>query len=236
MHTDSRSHSGWIPSSGAGVPRLAPLTRLGMFALVATMVFLTQGCIGAIALSLLKPGSPDKLSVASDRDKVKAELGKPIASQSTPDGGRVDTYDYRLDRWSGRSDVKPTDVKPNGIEGKAVEGILLYALGNIVTFGALDLAVSSFLVYHELTTDPRGSVKIAFGPDERVVWIGAPPPYGPPDAAVPLSIGAIRESCRSQDDVKPSDRPVSGGNENLRPSGDGYVRCVARRFAIWGIE
>jgi hypothetical protein len=228
MRSDSRSHSGWILSSGASVPRLAPLTRLGMFAAVAALVFLTQGCIAAIALPLLKGGSPDKLSVASGQKEVKAELGKPIASQSTPDGGRVDTYDYRLNRTGVQSDAK--------FDGQALQGLGYYLLFNIATYGVLDLAVSSYLVYHTLTTDPRNSVKIAFGPDDRVAWIGSPSPYGPPDAAVPLSIGAIRESCRSQGDGSPSDRPVSDGGEYLRPSGDEYVRCVARRFAIWGIE
>lgn len=228
MRSDSRSHSGWILSSGASVPRLAPLTRLGMLATVAALVFLTQGCIAAIALPLLKGGSPDKLSVASGQKEVKAELGKPIASQSTPDGGHVDTYDYRLKRTGAQSDAK--------FDGKAVEGLGYYFLFNLATYGVLDLALSSYLVYHKLTTDPRGSVKIAFGPDDRVAWIGSPPPYGPPDAAVLFSIGAIRDSCRSQDYGEASDRQVSGGGEYLRPSGDAYVTCVARRFAIWGIE
>ena len=227
MRADSRSHSGWIPSSGASVPRLAPLTRLGMLATVAAVLFLTQGCIAAITLPLLKGGSPDKLSVASGPKEVKSELGKPIASQSTPDGGRVDTYDYRLDRTGPLSDAK--------FDGNDLQGLGYYLLFNLATYGALDLALSSYLVYHKLTTDPRSRVKIAFGPDERVVWIGSPPPYGPPDAAVPISIGAIRESCRSQDDGEASDRQVGGG-EYLRPSGDEYVKCVARRFAIWGIE
>ena len=37
MRAGSRSHSGWIPSSGASVPRLAPLTRLGVLATVAAL-------------------------------------------------------------------------------------------------------------------------------------------------------------------------------------------------------
>jgi len=233
MRTDSRSRSGWIPSSSASVPRPAPLTRLGVLATVAALAFLTQGCIAAITLPLLKGSSPDKLSVASGREDVKAELGKPIASQGTPDGGRIDTYDYRLDRADERSEARKF---VGTLDGNAVQGLGYYALFNILTYGALDLALSSYLVYHKLTTDPRSRVKIAFGPDERVAWIGSPPPYGPPDAAVPLSIGAIRESCWPQDDAEPSDRPVRGGDQHLRASGDRYVRCVAHRFAIWGIE
>ena len=72
--------------------------------------------------------------------------------------------------------------------------------------------------------------------DVKIDRPGSRPPYGPPDETVePLSIGAIRESCWSQDEGEPSDHPVRSG-ENLRPSEDPYVRCVARRLAIWGIE
>lgn len=233
MRADSRSHSGLVPSLGESAHRLALLTRLGMFATVAALVFLTQGCIAAIAIPLLKDGSPDKLSVASGRKEVKTELGKPIASQGTPDGGRIDTYGYRIDRAGERSEARKF---VGTLDGNALQGLGYYAVFNILTYGALDLALSSYLVYHKLTTDPRSRVKIAFGPDDRVVWIGAPPPYGPPDAAVPLSIGAIREGCRSQDDAEPSHPLVGGGDEHLRTSGDRYVSCVARRFAIWGIE
>jgi len=209
------------------------MIRLGRLVTVAALVFLTQGCIAAVALPLLKGGSPDKLSVDSGPKEVKAELGKPIASQGTPDGGRVDTYDYRLDRANERSDARKF---VGTLDGTAFQALGYYALFNIVTYGALDLAISSFLVYHKLKTDPRSRVRIAFGPDDRVAWIGSPPPYGPPDAAVPLSIGGIRESCRSQDDADPSDRPVGGGGESPKEPGDRYVKCVARGFAMWGIE
>ena len=232
MRPDSLSPSVSIPWFGRNVPRLASLTRLGMLATMAALVFLTQGCVAALTAPLLKGSNPDKVSVASGQKEVKAELGKPIASQGTPDGGRVDTYDVRFERTGQQRDT----VSLGSVDGKAVQGLFLYALSNIVTFGALDLAVSSFFVYYKLKTDPRGRVKIAFGPDDRVVWIGSPPPYGPLDAAVPLSIGAIREGCRSQADGEPSERRAGAGAEHLSPSGDNYVTCVGHRFAIWGLE
>jgi hypothetical protein len=201
-----------------------------MLVTIAALAFLTQGCIAAIALPLLKDGSPDKLSVASDRKDVKAELGKPIASESTPDGGRVDTYDYR------RLDTADMHIAMFGLHRNAVQGLGYYALLNIVTYGALDLAISSYILYRGLTTIPRSRVKIAFGPDGRLAWIGSPPPYGPPDDAVEIpSIGAIRARCRPQDGYEPSNRTV-GSNENLSPPEDLYVRCVVGGFAVWGIE
>lgn len=209
------------------------MTRLGMLATLATLVFLTQGCIAAVALPLIKGSSPDKVSVASDRKQVKAELGKPIASERTPDGGRVDVFEYRIEGASQQGDTK-FDLK---LDGGALQGLAYYALLNVATFGGLDLAVSSLLVYLKLKTDPRGMVRVAFGPDDRVAWVGSPPPYGPLDGAVPLSVGAMRHGCRTPDDGEPSGRSVGGGGEeNLTAAGDSYVRCVARRFAIWGIE
>ena len=73
--------------------------------------------------------------------------------------------------------------------------------------------------------------------DVKIDRPGSRPPYGPPDDVVePPSIGAIRTSCWAQNDSEPSDHPVIGGRENLSPSEDLYVRCVARRLAIWGVE
>jgi hypothetical protein len=97
------------------------------------------------------------------------------------------------------------------------------------------LFITPYAVY-KWKTHPRSQVKIAFGPDGRLAWIGSPPPYGPPDDAVELpSIGAIRTRCRPQDGYEPSNRTV-GSNENLSPPEDLYVRCVVGGFAVWGIE
>lgn len=183
------------------------------------VILLTEGCSAAI-MSSSWGARPDKLSPGSTLAEVTRELGLPVASQATPDGGRVDTYDYRAYKAAERPSFKD-----------AAE----YVIGTIRTIGLFELFLTPYALYR-VAKLPRSQMQISIGPDDRVVWIGSPPPYGPPDAAVPLSIGAIRESCRSQDDDEPSSRPVSGGDEHLRASGDGYVRCVARRFAIWGIE
>jgi hypothetical protein len=183
------------------------------------VIFLTEGC-GAAIMSSSWGARPDKLSPASTRAEVTSELGRPVASQATPDGGRVDTYDYRAYKAAERPSFKD-----------AAE----YVMVTLRTIGLSELFLTPYALYR-VAKHPRSEMQIAIGPDDRVVWIGSPPPYGPPDTAVPLSIGAIRESCRSQDGGEPSERSIGGGGENLRPSGDRYVRCVARRFAIWGIE
>jgi len=214
---------------GGRVPAGTPMSCL--LATVAASMFLTQGC-GTAILASSWGVRPDTLSVGSGREEVEAKLGRPIGSRTTSDGGRVDTYDHRVYR-AGKPGYWAIWIIPLVAVGL---GSPMAGLWNLLPVGAIAEPFLTPYAVYKLATQPRSQVKIAFGPDDRLGWIGSPPPYGPPDAAVePVSIGEIRERCRAQDDGEPSDRPVTG-EEHLRASANGYVRCVTRRFAIWGIE
>lgn len=215
-------------TSGERAPVGTPMARGSLLATLTALILLSQGC-GAVILSSSWGVRPEMLSVASDREKVEAKLGRPIDSRPTSDGGRVDTYDYRVYKASDRPLLSKEEVR-DFLRARELGAVMLMAYLTVDT-----LFITPYAAY-KWKTHPRSQVKIAFGPDGRLAWIGSPPPYGPPDGAVePPSIGAIRTRCRSQDEHEPSSRQV-GGDENLRPSEDLYVRCVVRGFAIWGIE
>jgi len=212
----------------------SPIASVRVLLIVAASMLMTQGC-GAAMLSSMSWGSrPEKLSVGAGKEDVQAELGRPIASQATPDGGRIDSYEFRVYEQGeglGKGFAKGAALI---VAGREVG--LLYLLGNVLTFGAPEVAITVGYGAYKLATHPRSQVKVAFGSDDRIAWIATAPRYGPPDDALVPSIGAIRQSCWGTENGEPPAPHPGGSGETAGPSGDPYVNCVARRFAIWGIE
>ncbi len=183
-----------------------------------------EGCSSVIAAGGYFGVDPSRLRqelpVGSTREEVEAKLGKPVASRALRDGGRVDTYEYRV-------------RDPQGL-AKAI----IFAELNVLFSWSLGAAEFFFLPYAIATVmKSRGQEILTYGPDDRFWERGAPPPYGPSDDAVePPSVGAIRKGCWSQEQGGRPDHPAGGGGGGVRPAEYMYVECISRLLAIWGIE
>ena len=147
--------------------------RQGIRGMVAVLpLFLLAGCSQLVlAAGRLGTADPSELRVGATRDEVEEALGKPIAAEPTPDGGLIQTYEYR--------------VKSLGKAGIALTALSLYTLGlgEIVT---LPLAIATVADW------PRRHVRVTFGTDGRVVAIGQPtrpPQPPPPDPQFPEACG-----------------------------------------------
>lgn len=232
MHYICRSRMSRIWSSWSRVLcGRFPLASAPAFVIVAVSMLMTQGC-GAMILSSMSWGSrPEKLSVGVGKEEAQAELGRPIASHTTPDGGRIDDYEFRVYQAG-----EGLGAALKGIDGRAIQGLGYYLILNMATFGAPEVAITAGYAAYKLATHPRSRVRIAFGPDNRVAWIALPPRYGPPDDAVvaPPGIEAIRERCRAQGDGQPSER-LAGSGENPSAFAEVSSACVARQLAMWGM-
>ena len=184
-------------------------------------LFIVSGCGSLILAHQYYVGLDAPPSAAFplvvNRKEVEERLGKPASSRALPDGGRVDTYDYTL-------------RDPNWLVTGAVLGSLSAASWGFMEIGFVPMAV------YEVWKN-RHTATFTYGPDDRFVNHGPPPPYGPADNVLdPLSHEDIRERCRSEHPVK--DRDVQGGavKQPLPFRDYAYRDCVVQRLAIWGLE
>lgn len=205
-------------------------TKLVVLAAALGALLLGGGCSSLIYLATSKTGSetPPEVRSGLTSNDVTSKLGKPVAVRPLPDGGQVATYEYRL---PDRGAVQ---------KAKETAGIHLFLWG--AGLGALSVLAEPVLMGMAIhnavinaATPSRGSVILTYGPDGRLLVYGSPPSYGPPeDALEPPSVGALRKSCWSGDRIG-SAAPETGGEEAATEDRE-YVECVARRFAIWGID
>ncbi len=115
--------------------------------------------------------------------------------------------------------------------------------GNLIALAAMDAMtlglMEVFLVpmaLHEARKNRR-TATFTYGPDERLLDHGPPPPYGLADDVVAgLSHGDIRERCRSEHPVERREAETGGSAQPLPFRDHPYQECVVQRLAIWGIE
>ena len=145
----------------------------------------------------------------------------------------MDTYEYRvhragtrpLENWAeGTSSQRPWLVPSPG-------ELLRMGEGGVAVWAVADMLWLTPYAMYKLATHPRGQVKIAFGPDDRVAWIGSPSPYGPPDDALDLSTNEIRATCRSEALADPRDFSGAPGRPPMAPV-DLYFECLVKRLPI----
>ncbi|SRR6266849_4709847 len=204
-------------------------TRLILLAAGLGVLLLSAGCSSLIfyATSLTGSETPPQPRLALTRDDVKAKLGKPLAVTPLPDGGQVATYEYRL--------------RDRAAEGKALDTAAFHLflwkelreLGVVIS--VLAEPVFTGMAIYNAANPSRGQVTFTYGPDGRLLDYGSPPSYGPPEDAVePPSVGAFRKSCWLRDRAGLASVGTGGGEAATEERA--YVECVARRFAIWGID
>jgi len=172
------------------------------------------GCSTAIYYAASRAGheTPPQPHLGLTRDKVDAELRKPIAVTALPDGGQIATYRYR------QRDPKAKEGVGTSVGIHAAIGYLTRGYGWLLISPLVEPVLMGFAI-HTAGHPPHGEVRFTFSPDGQLLDYGGPPSYGPDDPAVEApSVGAIRESCRSYAEER------------------AYVQCVTRRLAIWRID
>jgi len=190
------------------------IRRLALLATTFAVLVCSGGCSTAIYYAASRAGheTPPQPHLGLTRDKVDAELGKPIAVTMLPDGGQIATYRYR------QRDPKAKEGVGTSVGIHVAIGYLTKGYGWLLISPLVEPVLMGFAI-HTAAHPPHGEVQFTFSPDGQLLDYGGPPSYGPDDPAVePPSVGAIREGCRSY------------AEEHA------YVQCVTRRFAIWRID
>jgi hypothetical protein len=193
--------------------------RLASAVSLLGFLLLGAGCSTLIAAASTKLGRDTPVYPShTARHVVEDNLGRPVLATPLPDGGVLATYRYR-----GRVS------QPNVVGGIAAE----IDVGTLRADPRLWLLLQPLLIPTAIGAamytvfDPRyETVTFGFGPDDDLLYVGAPPPYGASDddLAAP-SIGALRKSCGAGPAAR---NPDAAERE--------YVECVTGRFAVWGLE
>ena len=196
--------------------------RFGLAAVVIGLLFAGQGCSALILYHKSSQGidSIRTFPLGSARQQVQAKLGNPISSRALPDGGRMDTYEYV--------------VRNPGIARDA-PGM---AAGSVITLGLTEAVFIPMALYQaHQARESRQTATLTYGPDDRLLAYGPPPPYGPPDDTVEgLSHRYISERCRSEHPMERRAAEAGASRQRLPFPDFPYHECVVRRLAIWGIE
>ena len=122
---------------------------------------LVSGCSIAMALHGKQEPNFEAFEVGSPRKQVEIQLGTPVSTKSTEDGGKEDTYQFEL----GNS--------PNGARAT------LYFYYDLATIGLAEPIFSLIEVFQGHTEESR----ITYDAEDRVVSIQG---YTPPQAAPTL--------------------------------------------------
>lgn len=193
------------------------------------LLFFCSGC-SALILGMASRGdnTPYQIAIGSARDDVEAQLGNPVTVTPLPDGGQVAIYEHRLPAPGARSAAEFA-VKMY-LPGCGAGGCSPLGLGPV-----LEPFVFPYAVY-KATTAPTGKIAFTYSPDGRLLHRDLPPPYGAEEAALgPPTVEDIQQRCRSQGDVEQSESLASDHGREVTHQ-YGYVECITRGFAIWGIE
>jgi len=185
------------------------------------------GCAGLLLHSAGKGDEPRAIPLGSTRDDVVATLGEPVGVVPLPDGGQTAVYAYRLD------DPKMRET------GKTAAGMWLVWVGGYGGAAPVGIFTEPFFlpyaIYKIVRTEargPEGRVTLTFAPDGRLLHLGGPPPYGPPDDSVEQpSLGILRRGCW----MRPGADELRGSVSEVS-EGDRHAQCVSRALAIWGSE
>ncbi len=134
---------------------------IGRTAITAVVVWLSlglAGCSVGMALSGKKDPNLGAFRVGSTRGEAELQLGSPISSVTTPDGGRTDIYEYELGN------------EPSA--GRAIgHGIM-----DVLTLGLWELVGTPI----EGFTGSTHRISIVYGRDDRIIAINQAPVPPPP--------------------------------------------------------
>jgi len=106
-----------------------------------------------------------EIKEGSTRAAVEAKLGKPIRSERTREGGRIDTYEY----------TKPSRPESTNQAGEAFAA-------DLVLFGVPEIIATPVAIYQRLTA-PQARARVYFDPTDHVLWVS--PGGGPPSEPRP---------------------------------------------------
>ena len=194
------------------------MRRLAALAAATALSLACAGCGPAIlarydAIALDSP--PERaFPPGSPRGAIETKLGKPHASRRLPDGSRADSYTYTL-------------RNPEWAKLKWA-----MAVGTVITVGFTEPIWVPWASYEVVRH--RRTVTLRYDADDVLLDHAPFASYGPPDDGLPpLSFDAIRERCRSEEPPAGADSAAVAARPDRAY---GYVACVARRLAIWGIE
>ena len=109
----------------------------------------------------------NEIKEGSIRVAVEAKLGKPIRSERTREGGRIDTYEYEK------------SSRPESTNEAA--GTFAY---DLLTFGVTEIIATPVAIYQRLTA-PQARARIYFDPTDHVLWVS--PGVGPPSEPRPAT-------------------------------------------------
>ncbi len=126
------------------------------------------GCSNAIRSSSVKATDYSSIEVGATRESVESVLSSPIESTSF-DEGKIDTYEY--DRGHPGGGRGPWRITGKGYPGWLTPEIFLVPLIEAV------LVPIEIKQRQQRIAEQKGTMQVTYGPDDRVVAMGAEAPY-----------------------------------------------------------
>ena len=130
---------------------LAWTGRVMLASATLSLLLFNGGC--SIIIAEVGWVDPSEIKEGSTRAAAEAKLGKPIRSERTREGARIDTYEYQKQPQDGHADIAC----------------------DILTLGACEALNVPMAIYMRYTA-PREQVTIYFDVSDHVLWVTPPLP------------------------------------------------------------
>jgi len=130
---------------------LAWTGRVMLASATLSLLLFNGGC--SIIIAEVGWVDPSEIKEGSTRAAAEAKLGKPIRSERTREGARIDTYEYQKQPQDGHADIAC----------------------DILTLGACEVLNVPMAIYMRYTA-PREQVTIYFDVSDHVLWVTPPLP------------------------------------------------------------
>ena len=130
---------------------LAWTGRVMLASATLSLLLFNGGC--SIIIAEVGWVDPSEIKEGSTRAAAEAKLGKPIRSERTREGARIDTYEYQKQPQDGHADIAC----------------------DILTLGACEALNVPMAIYMRHTA-PREQVTIYFDVSDHVLWVTPPLP------------------------------------------------------------
>ena len=130
---------------------LAWTGRVMLASATLSLLLFNGGC--SIIIAEVGWVDPSEIKEGSTRAAAEAKLGKPIRSERTREGARIDTYEYQKQPQDGHADIAC----------------------DILTLGACEVLNVPMAIYMRYTA-PREQVTIYFDLTDHVLWVTPPLP------------------------------------------------------------
>ncbi|MFQ5846626.1 MAG: serine protease [Candidatus Methylomirabilales bacterium] len=164
-------------------------------ALLAGVFLLSSltACSVGMAMSGKREPNLGALRVGSTRGEAELQLGSPVSSVTTPDGGRTDIYEYELGN-------EPSAGRAAG-----------HAVLDVLTLGIWEVAGTPI----EASQADKHRITIIYGPDDRILAINqAPVPAPPKDAEEDVEEESVA-SAQATPEI-PKVEPKDKRDQNIR--------------------